>query len=123
MKIRDQRIWLPNGCPLLYDTLEWHKDAETAETYWRMRTRNGWTKLYGAKLVEQTTQALARVLISQAMIRIKKLGYRIVNSEHDSIWILVPKDGREKEHAEICRQEMIRVPDWLPEIPLDAELH
>ena len=75
------RIYLPNGAPLIYDTLEWHvpeheeviKNGDS-RGYWRYKTRNGWDKLYGAKLVEQTTQALARIIFSQAMIRIKRHG-------------------------------------------------
>ena len=122
MRIADRRIWLPNGAPLIYDTLEWYVDDDTGDRYWRMKTRNGWTKLYGAKLVEQTTQALARVLISQAMLRLIAKGYRICNSEHDSLWILIPEDGHEQQHMQICIEEMSRTPEWLPGLPLAAEI-
>lgn len=123
LHIEDQRIWLPNGCPLIYDTLEWHVDDDNGDRYWRMKTRNGWTKLYGAKLVEQTTQALARVLISQAMIRIRHKGYDIVNSEHDSIWVLIKKDGQEARYEQDILSEMVREPEWLPGLPLAAEIN
>lgn len=119
--VKDHRIWLPNGIPLIYDTLEWHTEADTGATYWRMRTRNGWVKMYGAKLVENVIQALARLVISQAMIRIKKRGYKIFNMRHDDIGILIPKDGREQEHLRACIEEMRVVPTWLPGLPLDAE--
>ena len=119
--VRDGRIYLPNGCPLDYSTLEHYKDPETGEGYWRLKTRRGWTKYYGAKLVENLIQALARVVISQAFIRIVGLGYRIVGTEHDSLWILVPKDGKEQWHLDRCLAEMRREPPWLPGIPLDAQ--
>lgn len=121
--IADHRIWLPNGIPLIYETLEWYIDEEIGDKYWRLKTRSRWHKMYGAKLVENLIQALARLVVSQAMLRIDKLGYRIVNMRHDDLWILVPEDGREITHAEKCRLEMCREPVWLPGIPLDAELH
>jgi len=121
MLLKDYRIWLPNGAPLIYDTLEWYVDPETGEKYWRMRSRKGWVKTYGAKLVENVVQALARVIISQAMIRIARMGYRIVSTEHDSLWILIPKDGREQEHLERCKTEMVRPLPWLPGLPLACE--
>jgi len=66
-------------------------------------------------------QALARVIISQAMIRIHRMGYRIVSTEHDSLWILIPKDGHEQEHLERCKAEMVRPLPWLPGLPLACE--
>lgn len=119
--VRDGKIYLPNGCPLDYSTLEYFKDSETGEGYWRLKTRRGWSKTYGAKLVENLIQALARVVISQAFIRVVGLGYRIVGTEHDLLWILIPKDGKEKWHLDRCLAEMSRTPTWLPGIPLSAE--
>ena len=121
-KIADQRLWLPNGIPLNYETLDYYRgDPEYPSGYWRLRTRNGWTKMYGAKLVQNLIQALARVIVTQAMLRIRAHGYRIVNMRHDDLWILIPRDGREDEHMNICLVEMCRSPAWLPELPLGAE--
>ena len=120
-RIENQRIIMPNGIPLLYDTLMWHHPTEEeyqktndSRPYWRLKLRNGWAKMYGAKLVENLIQALARVIVSQAMIRIARRGYKIVNMRHDDLWIVIPKDGHEREHAEICRLEM------MPGAELDA---
>jgi DNA polymerase len=116
-----KRIVLPNGIELKYDTLEYFSDPESGERYWRLKTRNGWTKIYSGKLVENIIQALARVVVSQAMIRLKKLGYRCKNTKHDSLWLLIPKDGRLAEHKEIILREMSRELPWLPRCPLAAE--
>lgn len=115
------RIILPNGCHLIYDSLEWYTDPETGECYWRQKTRKGWVKTYSGKLVENIIQALARVVVSQAMIRLKRLGYRAKNTKHDSLWLLVPKDGRREEHERIILGEMSRSPAWMPDVPLAAE--
>ena len=77
--------------------------------------------MYGAKLVENVVQALARVVLSQAMLRIENEGFRVVNTTHDELLVLIPKDGYEEKHAERCAAEMKIAPDWLPQIPLDAE--
>jgi len=91
--IRDHRIWLPNGAPLIYDTLEYHrpepdepnlKDFER-DGYWRVRTRKGWERLYGSKLVENVCQALAWVVVSDAMMRVHQMGYRILNAPYDEL--------------------------------------
>ena len=66
-------------------------------------------------------QALARVVVSQAMLRLKKLGYRCKNTKHDSLWLLIPKDGRIDEHKAAIIAEMSRTPEWLPGAPLSAE--
>lgn len=115
-----RRIVLPNGLHLIYDTLE--KKNDDGDVYWRLKTRKGWTKIYGAKLVENAIQALARVVVSQAMIRLKHMGYRCVCTKHDSLWLLIPKDdGRLEEHKATIISEMSRTPPWLPGIPLAAE--
>lgn len=121
MHIRDHRIWLPNSCPLIYDTLEWYVDSETGEKYWRLRSRKGWVKTYGAKIIENVVQALERVLIGQAMIRISRLGYRVVSNNHDAPWILVPDDGHARSHLAACKAEMVRPLPWLPGLPIGCE--
>ncbi len=122
MVIRDHRVWLPNGTALLFDTLEWHvAEDDQDETGWRLRTRKGWVRIWGSKFVENVIQALARVVISQSMIRIARHGYRVVNTEHDSLWILIPKDGYEQQHLDACKAEMTRPLPWLPGLPLACE--
>lgn len=116
-----RRVVLPNGIQLIYDTLEYYSDAESGDQYWRLKTRKGWTKIYGAKFVENLIQALARVVVSQAMLRLKKLGYRCKNTKHDSLWLLIPKDNSLEYHKATILLEMSRTPDWLPGAPLAAE--
>ncbi len=118
--IESNKMTLPNGAPCLYADLHYFKDEESGEQYWRHKTRHGWAKIYGAKLVENLIQALARVVISQAMVRLNRLGYRPLNMKHDAIWYALPID-RAEEHARVIMTEMCRVPEWLPGLPLGAE--
>ena len=119
--IRDKRVYLPNGLRINYDTLEYYTDPETGEGNWRTKSRYGWSKLYSGKLTENLVQFAARCIASQAFIRITRLGYRIVNTEHDKHWVLIPRDGQETQHVRIIHNEMVREPDWLPGIPLGCD--
>ena len=130
LTIKDHRIYLPNGCAMIYDTIEYHRPAEDEECkeferngYWRYRTRQGWRSLWGSKLTQHICEAVSRVIMTQAMIRITALGFRVVNSTHDELLVLLKKDGHEQHNLQKCVQEMKRTPDWLPGIPLDAEAH
>lgn len=119
---KTRRVVLPNGIQIIYDTLEFFTNPEDGDRYWRLKTRKGWVKIYSGKLVENAIQALARVVVSQAMLRLKRLGYRSKNTKHDSLWLLIPEnDGRLKEHKATILAEMSRTPEWLPGIPLSAE--
>lgn len=118
--VKDGRIWLPNGLSLDYTTLFKWKSEDGTSAQWYIIGRDGPTKMYGGKLVENWIQALARIVCAQGLLRIHRLGYRVPNMEHDAGWILIPEDG-EEEHMARCYQEMVRIPSWLPGIPLDAE--
>lgn len=129
LTIRDHRMYLPNGAMMIYDTLEWHipeADEENVRDFerngfWRLKTREGWKKMWGAKLTQNICEAVSRVIVSQALIRIKRMGFRALNWPYDELCLLIPDDSRAQENLERCRQEMIRDVPWLPGIPLDAE--
>ncbi len=116
-----RRIVLPNGIEIIYDILEFYSCPDTGDRYWRLKTRKGWVKIYGSKLVENMIQALARVVVSQAMLRLKKLGYRCKNTKHDSLWLLIPKDDSLEDHKTVILNEMSRELPWLLGCPLSAE--
>jgi DNA polymerase family A len=116
-----RKLWFPNGGMIHYDTLQWHRDEEIGDAYWRLRNRHGWSKIYGTKLVENLIQGLARVVVSQAMIRIKRMGFHIFNMRHDDIGILILKGPKAEDDLERCKAELRREPTWLPGIPLDCE--
>jgi DNA polymerase bacteriophage-type len=121
MEIRDHKIFGPGGTMLHFETLQWYVDNETGDKYWRYRTRHGWAKLYSGKIVENVVQWLARIVMSQAMLRLIKRGYRILNTTHDELLILVANDPQKEYHLQECCDEMSRTPDWLPGLPLACE--
>jgi DNA polymerase len=78
-------------------------------------------RLYGAKLLENITQALARIVVMQAAVRLADRGLRFVLQAHDELVFLVPNDNVIESKA-IISEEMTRVPDWLPGLPLAVEI-
>jgi DNA polymerase len=77
--------------------------------------------LYGAKLLENITQALARIVVMQAAVRLSRRGYRFVLQSHDELVFSVPEEVV-KEARDIISEEMIRKPEWLPGLPLAVEI-
>ncbi len=111
-------IVLPNGLLIRYDELE-EAENEKGGTEYSYKTRIGRTRIYGGKVVENVTQALARLIIGEQMLRISKK-YRVVLTVHDSIVCCVPDDEAEacKAYVEEC---MRWVPTWAEGLPVDCE--
>jgi DNA polymerase len=130
--IRDKRVYLPGGCPLIYDTLEYHvptpEELETMrlkpferDGYWRVRTRAGWKTFHAGKLTQNLCEAVSRLIVTQAAVRIKRMGFHILNIPHDELLVLIPKGPDAEVNLERCKTEMVREPVWLPGIPLACE--
>jgi len=113
--IKGKRIILPNGAPLIYDTLEWHQGE------YRLRNRYGWQKMYGAKLVENVIQAIARVHIGDCMKAIRNEGLRIVGMSHDELWVLIEEGDGAEDDLQFLIDVISSSPPWLPNVPLAAE--
>ena len=111
-------IVLPNGLLIRYDELQ-EGENEKGGTEYSYKTRMGRTRIYGGKVVENVTQALARLIIGEQMLRISKK-YRVVLTVHDSIVCCVPDQEAEacKSYVEEC---MRWVPAWAEGLPVDCE--
>src|SRR5260370_32041528 len=113
MTIHDHRIFGPGGTWLDFTSLK-RERLESGEEVWLHRVREGWRKTYGARLIENVVQWLARMVISQAMVRILEMGYRIPLTVHDDVFILISANGGEKETLQRCAAEVGRT---LPSMP------
>jgi hypothetical protein len=145
MTVHDHRIFGPGPIGdrlwLDYSSLE-YTTFDDGKPGWRHQTRTGWRKTYGAKMHQNICEFLGRLVISQAMGRIRDLGLRVVLSAHDDVYILIPRDGlrssflvqmwheitgQENDHVtaqqilQICAHEMARPLSWLPGCPIQAE--
>ncbi|MDI9468662.1 MAG: DNA polymerase, partial [Bacillota bacterium] len=77
------------------------------------------TETYGAKLVENLVQAIARDCLAEAMLSLDQAGYAIVMHVHDEVVLDVPDD--KPDALEDVLELMARRPDWAKDLPLRAD--
>lgn len=113
-----EAILLPSGLRLHYHDLE-YKEREWCFTHGGKPKR-----LYGGKLMENIDQALARIHVMDAGVRVRQRlerhGLGLSLQVHDELIYVVPSEATEIVKA-IVKEEMVRRPDWAPELPLAAE--
>ena len=114
---KERAIMLPSGLLLRYDDLKSEVGENGIE--FSYKTRQGRTRIYGGKVIENVCQAIARCIIGEQMLRISKK-YRVVLIVHDSIGIVVPKHiaAEAREYVEEC---MRWTPDWAAGLPVNCE--
>ena len=113
----ERGIRLPSGLLMRYDQLVSVK--EDGKTQYQYKTRYGWNKIYGGKVIENVCQALARCIIGEQMIRIAKR-YRVVLTVHDAVACIVPET--EVEEAQAYIEDCMRwTPEWADGLPVNCE--
>lgn len=121
---RKEEIILPNGMKLYYHNLRQQAGGRFG-TEWVFDYAGKMKRCYGGMLLENIVQSLARIVVMDAMLRIRKrlenTGAKFVLQVHDELVFVVPD-----EYVEVTRQvmeeELRRRPDWLPSLPLDCEV-
>ena len=73
--------------------------------------------LYGGQIVNNCTQATARDIMAEAMLRIEEKGYKVILTVHDEIISEVPKDFGSLEEFE---KLMVQSPAWADGLPITA---
>ena len=109
-------IELPNGMSLLYPDLREIKD-EKGRSQWVYGPNA--TKLYAGKITNNVTQAVARIVMTDGMLRVSKR-YPIVGTVHDELIALVP-DSEVEEAKTWVLEQMTMEPSYMPGIPLAAD--
>jgi len=117
LTVNEKGILLPNGLHIYYNGLaEVVQDDKRQFVY---TTRNGPNKIYGGKVVENFTQAIARCIIGDQMLKIAKR-YKVVLTVHDAIGIVAKQEEADEARAyvESC---MRWVPSWAEGLPVNCE--
>ena len=122
------RIALPNGTHLDYTGLRWAGNHEIFPDQepdgdgpcWWEPSRRGWSRLWGSKLCAEITQALACVVIKQAMVQMGRAGHRCILQIHDELVFFAP-DAEADLRLVLLLAVLKTPPVWAPDIPLDAE--
>lgn len=106
----DRAIVLPSKRRL------WYRDVKTE----RRLTFADWTKngfpqdTYGGRLAENVTQAIARDIMAEALVRLEREGYRPVGHVHDEILV------EETDDVAGIIQVMTESPRWASGLPIAA---
>jgi DNA polymerase len=130
LEFQKGKVLTPNGLALLYPGLSANVvkkgqnkffKGETAEaihdaSYLGARSRN---KIYGGLLTENLIQALARIVVANAMREIAQ-SYRVVMMTHDEVAFLAPQSEADTA-LKSGMALMCEPPHWAPDLPLSAE--
>ena len=131
LTFKKEAIELPNGMHLRYPNLR--REIQTTPDGKKLKDRQGndimnWvygeegvapTKLYAGKVTNNVTQGLARIVMTDGMLRVSKK-YPVVGTVHDEQIVCVP--DAEVEYAKSwVLDQMTVVPRYMPGIPLAAD--
>ena len=108
-------VLLPNGMRMVYDVLP---PTDTGELQYKYGKRAH--LIHGGKFLENIVQALARIVVMNAAMRLWDMGLKFCLQAHDELAFIVPTEQAEASKA-LVLQEMRRRPGWAPDLPLDAE--
>ena len=116
LTFRKGEIELPNGMKLLYPNLRPELDHK-GRTQWVYGEHA--TKLYAGKVTNNVTQALARIVMTDGMLRVSK-NYPIAGTVHDELIAVVPDEEVADAKTWVLAQ-MTMEPSYMPGIPLAAD--
>jgi len=115
-----QEITGPTGLKLYYKNLRYSPDVGWTYEY------QGRTKyIYGGKLLENIIQFLARCVVMQALLRLRR-PMRERNAKralqaHDELVYIVP-EGLAYECKDLLEKELTRQVPWMPTLPVACEV-
>lgn len=111
-----ERIKLPNGMFLTYPDL-----VNNGGRY-NYRWGTQWRDIYGGKLTENVVQALARIIMTTAELKIAKAGLRAALSVHDEL-IYVIKEDQVDTFTPVFHKILTAPVYWMPELPVNCEIN
>jgi len=117
LTFRKNEIVLPNGMSLLYPDLRQVTDKETKQKNWVYGEDE--TKLYAGKITNNVTQALARIVMTDGMLRTSKK-YFVAGTVHDEQIVVVPDEEVADAKTWVLAQMTVE-PKYMPGIPLAVE--
>lgn len=110
------RIRLPNGMFLTYPELTPINSGNH-----RYKFGREWRDLYGGKLTENIVQALARIVMTTAELRLAKSGLKAALSVHDELIFVVP-ESQATAVKEALHEALTAQVSWMPNLPLNCEI-
>ena len=114
VRVTSHGIRLPNGLYIQYPKLRMSSGKFIYDS------RKGVVNIWGGAMVENIVQALARIIVGEQMLEIRRQGYRPVLTVHDAAVIVVKKDEREQA-VKVITTVMSTPPAWAPGLPVSCE--
>jgi len=123
---RDRLLRLPSGRAIAYRKAgiqtkrKWNQHKERWEdrkvlTFSSAARFPGRDETYGGRLAENATQAVARDLLAEALIRLERAGLEVVGHVHDEILVQGTRD------VDAVKEIMCELPAWAGGLPVDGD--
>lgn len=120
LEVRNHCVYLPSGLRLQYPNLRQERIGRYDE--WVFDSKGEKSKLYGGKLLENISQALAGELCKMAITRATAAQLECKGQVHDEILALVPNNPVSVNNGlKVLLGAMETPPSWWPSIVLKAE--
>lgn len=119
----DRYLHLPSGRCIVYRNctkkMVTDKNGRERRQLFRKdpRAKGFPTSVYGGRIAENVTQAVARDFIASSMVGMDKVGYNLLTSVHDEVLV---EGGRESDLIEVGNI-MTTLPRWASDFPLDCD--
>lgn len=109
------QIPLPSGRPLRFEVIE------LKPLRIEMFKGKGAESTWGAKICENVTQAIARDVLADCLVKLAEAELKVLVHVHDSVVIEVAKDKADETMA-LVKEIAETPPDWLPSLPLQIDI-
>lgn len=132
LRTSEEGIHLPNGMMVRYPSLVFNQGRfayardRRQQAAWVRQKLTGvsdlesLTSIYGAKVIENVVQALARIVVFGQMLTVAQV-YRVVLTVHDSIVACVPARAA-AEAKDYMTRVMSVPPQWALDLPIACEV-
>lgn len=110
-----EAIVLPNGMRINYPGLTKTMDG------WVYKSPRGDKKIYGGALTENVVQALARIVLGYAELRLARRGLFAALQVHDEL-VYAVKDENVKPVSRAIELALNAIVPWMPNLPIASEV-
>lgn len=116
-----RRVRLPSGRDIVYHGCKWSMVDKSwgpvRQASFSDPKKSGMRALtYGGRIIENVTQAVARDIMAEALVRLHESGYAIVGHVHDEILV----EGIGKSSVQVVSKIMNEPPKWATGLPIDS---
>ena len=125
-EVGSKRNWalkLPSGRSINYSNISYsvsengNRSCVVTRNYGKTRSK---ARIWGGVVAENASQALARDIFCDSMLRLVNAGFKILFHVHDEVVLEV-----EQDQAEYVLEKTVEImstpPEWIKDIPLEAE--